>query len=230
MTNLEKQKVGFLLIDKPKGITSHDVVDYLREKIGLKKIGHAGTLDPIATGLLIVGVGREATRQLSFFLKMDKEYIGEIKLGGISDTYDREGKIKKKKIIEIPSRERVEKIVRGFVGKIKQTPPIFSAKKFKGKKLYTLARKGEKIKPAQVLVEIYNISILDYNWPSLRIKVKCSSGTYIRSLAHDIGKKLGTGGYLEKLCRTKIGRFKLENAKKLNEITSRNWQKFLFSL
>ena len=230
MKNEGKQKIGFLLVDKPKNITSHDVVDYLRRITKIKKIGHAGTLDPAASGLLILGIGREKTKKLSFFLKMKKEYIGKVELGAVSDTYDREGKIEKKKITEIPSRKKVEKVVKKFLGKIKQIPPIFSAKKIKGKKLYERARTGERIKPTPAEIEIYNISILNYQWPCLKIKIRCSSGTYIRSLANDVGEKLGTGGYLKELCRTKIGKFRLKEAKKLKEITTENWQKFLYGL
>lgn len=226
--NTEKENTGFLLVEKPEGISSHDVIDYLRKVTEIKKIGHAGTLDPIATGLLIVGVGREATKQISRFLKMDKEYEAVIRLGAVSDTFDREGKIEQKAISEIPSRERIEKAVKNFIGRHKQTPPVFSAKKIKGKKLYELARKGEKPTPRPVEVEIYDIQILNYKWPLLEIKVHCSSGTYIRSLAYDIGEKLGVGGYLENLTRTRIGNFKLEKAKDLKEITSDNWQKLLF--
>jgi len=206
-----------LLIDKPKGISSFDVIRILRKKLKIKKMGHAGTLDPLATGLLIIGVGK-GTKKLSQFLKLDKEYVAKIKLGAVSDTYDKEGKIKEIKIEKVPEKIKVEKVVESFVGEISQTPPLYSAKKIKGKRAYQLARRGIEVKLKPKKVKIYKIEILDYKFPYLKIKVNCSSGTYIRSLAADIGKKLKCGGYLEELKRTKIGKFSLKDAKKLNEI------------
>jgi len=223
-------KSGFLLIDKPKGMTSHDVVDYLRKVTKIRKIGHAGTLDPIATGLLILGIGREATKRLGEFQKLDKEYIAKIRLGVKSDTFDKEGKIEEIKVEKIPKREEIEEVLKSFLGEILQTPPSYSAKKIKGKKAYELARKGIKLELLPVKVKIYQIEILNYSFPYLEIKVSCSSGTYIRSLANDIGEKLKVGGIVEKLRRTKIGNFKVENAKKLSQISSENWQNFLFEV
>lgn len=224
-----KEGVGFLLIDKPKGITSNDVVDFLKKILKVRKIGHSGTLDPLATGLLILGISREATKKLSFFQKMKKEYEAKIRLGAISTTFDAEGEITFCKVKEIPERKKIEKVLKGFLGKIRQIPPPFSAKKIGGKKAYELARKGIFPKLKEIEVEIYDIELLKYKWPILEIKVKCSSGTYVRTLAHDIGQKLGTGGYIEELRRTKIGKFSVEKAKKLSEISSENWQKFLFT-
>jgi len=223
-------KSGFLLVDKPEGMTSHDVVDYLRKITKIKKIGHAGTLDPIATGLLILGIGREATKKLSEFQKLDKEYIAKIKLGVKSDTFDKEGKIEKVQFEKIPKREEIEEVLKSFCGEILQTPPPYSAKKIKGKKAYELARKGMKTELLPVKVKIYQIEILNYSFPYLEIKVHCSSGTYIRSLANDIGEKLKVGGLIEELRRTKIGNFKVENAQKLSQIHSENWQNFLFEV
>jgi len=223
-------KSGFLLVDKSEGMTSHDVVDHLRRITKIKKIGHAGTLDPIATGLLILGIGREATKKLSEFQKLDKEYIAKIKLGVKSDTFDKEGKIEKVLFEKIPKREEIEKVLKDFCGEILQTPPPYSAKKIKGKKAYELARKGLKVELSPVKVKIYQIEILNYFFPYLEIKVSCSSGTYIRSLANDIGEKLKVGGLIEELRRTKIGNFKVENAQKLSQINSENWQNFLFEV
>jgi len=218
---------GFILIKKPSGITSHDVVDKLREITKIKKIGHAGTLDPFAKGLLILGIGRQFTKKLSNFQKEDKEYIATLRLGAESDTFDREGKIVERKVEKIPEIKEIEKVLKSFLGEILQVPPIFSAKKIKGKKLYELARKGIKIEPKPQKVKIYEISILEYKFPHLKIKVKCSSGTYIRSLANDIGKKLGCGAYLEELIRTNIGEFSIENAVELSKLNSQNWKDFL---
>jgi tRNA pseudouridine55 synthase len=225
-----KSEGGFILINKPAGITSHDVVDKLREITKIKKIGHAGTLDPFATGLLILGIGREFTKKLSIFQKKDKEYIATLRLGAESDTFDKEGKIVEKKVEKIPERKEIEEVLKSFFGEIEQIPPAFSAKKIKGKKLYELARKGIKVEPKPQKVKIYEISILEYNFPYLKIKVKCSSGTYIRSLANDIGKKLGCGAYVEDLIRTKIGEFSIENAVELSKLTPQNWKSFLFKV
>jgi len=220
-------KEGFIFVNKPPGITSHDVVDKLREITGIKKIGHAGTLDPFAQGLLIVGIGREFTKKLSIFQNKDKEYVATLKLGAESDTFDRCGKIIERKVEKIPTKNAVEKILKSFLGEIEQIPPIFSAKKIKGKKLYELARKGIKIQPKPQKVKIYKISLLKYQFPYLKIKVKCTSGTYVRSLANDIGRKLGCGAYLEDLIRTKIGEISLEKAVELSKLNSQNWQDFL---
>jgi tRNA pseudouridine55 synthase len=221
---------GFILINKPAGITSHDVVDKLREITKIRRIGHSGTLDPFATGLLILGIGREFTKNLSIFQKKDKEYIATLKLGAESDTFDREGNIVEKKIEKIPERKEIEEVLKSFLGEIEQIPPAFSAKKIKGKKLYELARKGIKVKPKPQKVKIYEISILEYKFPHLKIKVKCSSGTYIRSLANDIGKKLGCGAFVEELIRTKIGEFSLKSAVELSKLTPQNWKSFLINL
>jgi len=223
-------KGGFILINKPSGITSHDVVDRLREITKIKRIGHSGTLDPFATGLLILGIGREFTKKLSIFQKKDKEYIATLRLGAESDTFDRDGKIVERKVEKIPERKEIEEVLKNFLGEIEQIPPAFSAKKIKGKKLYELARKGIKVEPKPQKVKIYEISILEYKFPYVKIKVKCSSGTYIRSLANDIGKKLGCGAYVEELIRTKIGEFSLENAVELSKLTPQNWKSFRINL
>ena len=225
-----KSKTGFILINKPSGITSHDVVDYLRKITGIKKIGHSGTLDPLATGLLILGIGRGATKLLYKFLNEKKEYIAKIRLGAISTTYDREGEIVFKENVKIPTAEEVKKILKKFCGKIEQIPPYFSAKKIKGKKMYELARKGKEVELKPIRVEIHKISFLKYKWPFLEIKVNCSSGTYIRSLANDIGKELDCGGYIEELTRIRIGKFCLDEAVGLYELNSQNWEKFLIDI
>lgn len=225
---MEKNISGFILIDKPQGMSSHDVVLKMRQITQIEKIGHSGTLDPLATGLLILGIGKNATKNLSKFQKLDKEYIAKIKLGALSNTFDKEGKIKEIKVKKIPEKEDIEKILKNFLGKINQIPPPFSAKKIKGKKAYELARKNIKIKPEPIEIEIYELELLNYFWPYLEIKVHCSSGTYIRTLAQDIGEKLGCGGYLEELRRLKIGKFSVEKAVKIDKITQENWPQFLF--
>jgi tRNA pseudouridine55 synthase len=205
-------------------------VDKLREITKIRRIGHSGTLDPFATGLLILGISREFTKNLSIFQKKDKEYIATLRLGAESDTFDREGNIVEKKVEEIPERKEIEEVLKSFLGEIEQIPPAFSAKKIKGKKLYESARKGIKVKSKPQKVKIYEISILEYKFPHLKIKVKCSSGTYIRCLANDIGKKLGCGAYVDELIRTKIGEFSIENAVELSKLTPQNWKSFLINL
>lgn len=216
---------NFLLINKPKDWTSHDVVGYLRKEYPKKtKVGHAGTLDPFATGLLIVGVGREATKRLDEFKNMPKIYIATLRLGATSTTFDPEGEITitnhnthnttqdDDTNFDEPTKKEIENILNSFIGKQQQIPPMFSAKKVGGQKLYDLARKGIEIERQPCEIEIYDIKLLDYNYPSLKIEVSCSTGTYIRTLAHDIGQKLGCGAYCEELERTRIGEYKLEDA------------------
>lgn len=235
----------FLLINKPEGWTSFDAVNYIRKQIKqspiykLKtknskiKVGHAGTLDPFATGLLIIGVGREDTKKLDEFKNLPKTYIATLKLGFISDTFDKTGIISnfqlstfnKFSIIKLlkkqssqSSSQQVNKVLNKFIGKQKQLPPMFSAKKIKGQKLYDLARKGMIIKRKKCKIEIYNIELLEYNYPKLKIKIDCSSGTYVRTLANDIGKKLKVGAYCEELIRTKIGKYSLAQAQDIKNV------------
>ena len=194
------------------------MVAFARKRLKEKTIGHAGTLDPLATGLLIVGVGRESTKRLDEFKNLPKTYIAAIHLGAISDTYDKMGVIKINENAKQISEEKIHEIINSFKGKQLQIPPMFSAKKVGGKKLYDLARRGIEIERKPCEIEIYDISILDYTWPILKIEVKCSTGTYIRSLANDIGAKLGVDAYCEELTRTAIGEYTLEQAKNINEI------------
>lgn len=198
---------GILPVNKPQGKTSFSLIRSLRRLTGIKKIGHAGTLDPFATGVMVILVGKNYTRYCDTFLMCDKEYIGQVHLGVTTDTYDCDGKVvaRSKKI---PSLAEVEEIVRHFQGQIEQVPPMFSAKKVKGKKLYELAREGIEIErtPATIHVET---TILDYNYPLLSLRITCSKGTYIRSIAHEIGEMLGCGAHLSQLQRTRSGSFTL---------------------
>ncbi|MFH1412444.1 MAG: tRNA pseudouridine(55) synthase TruB [bacterium] len=220
---------GFILINKHSGPTSHDVVDELRKITDIKKIGHAGTLDPLASGLMILGISREATRKIDQFVKLDKEYVADIKLGAQTDTYDREGQIIKNDFKAILEKE-IKKVLKKFLGKQKQLPPMYSAKKIKGKKLYELARQGKEVERKPHNIEIYKIKLISYSWPELKIIINCSSGTYIRSLAHDIGQKLGCHAYLQELQRTKIGLFSLKQAVELNELNKKNYIKHLINI
>lgn len=210
---------GILLIDKPSGMTSHDVVNRVRRILHERRVGHAGTLDPFAIGLLIIGVGK-ATKKLSTFAGSDKEYEAELILGATSDTFDREGKIS-----VIPANDRTRNDIDGvldrFRGGYEQRAPIFSAKKIKGRKLYELARRGratEEMRPIKH-VSINELRVMRYAWPVLTLKIECSSGTYIRSLADDIGRALGCGAYVNALRRTKIGDLRVEQAIRLENLT-----------
>lgn len=198
-------KVGILLVDKPQARTSFSLIRSLRKLTGIKKIGHAGTLDPFATGVMVMLIGKQYTTLSDKLIMNDKEYIAEVSLGVSTDTYDCDGKIvassKKKPLIA-----EIEQAIAQFQGTIEQIPPMFSAKKVKGKKLYELARKGEVIERKPALITL-TTTILDYQYPYLRLHISCSKGTYIRSIAHELGTKLGCGAHLSQLQRTKSGTF-----------------------
>ena len=217
---------GLLVVDKTEGPTSHDIVYRARRILRTKRIGHTGTLDPFASGLLLLCIGR-GTRLSRFFQSEDKKYRGTISFGQATDTYDRTGKPASEKQAVALCEETVRSIFDEFTGEISLLPPMYSAKKVGGKKLYELARKGEEIEREPNKIIIHQIELLNYNWPTLEIRTVCSSGTYIRSLAHDIGQSLGTGAYLEKLKRTKIGEHKLKDAIDLDKIDQTNWQNLI---
>ncbi len=193
---------------KPIGPTSHDMINKVRKITGIKKVGHAGTLDPLAEGVLVVGIGRSATRKLASIVAKEKEYLAYIKLGATTDTYDREGKLSPCSITTKPSIEDVTRVLNeSFTGQIKQIPPPFSAIKVKGKPAYLKARKGEKLalKPRDALIK--NIEIINFKWPDLTLRVITGPGVYIRSLAYDLGEELQTGGYLHGLKRIRVGQY-----------------------
>jgi tRNA pseudouridine55 synthase len=205
---------------KPKGLTSFQVIKEIRKLTGIKKVGHAGTLDPLAEGILVVGVGRSATRKLGEISSKEKEYLVKIKLGFFSETDDNEGEKKPVELKEIPERQQVLEALESFVGLIHQIPPKFSAVKVKGKRAYKLARKGKhfELKPRKALIK--EIKLLSYSFPFLELKVVTGKGVYIRALARDIGKKLGTGAFVTELKRTRVGNFSLQKSIKLNELPS----------
>jgi len=217
---------GILIINKPAGPTSHDIVDKIRRITKVKKVGHAGTLDPFAKGVLIILINK-ATKAQQKFMILHKTYTAIIFLGAVSNTYDKTGNISVLNNTPPIKRNAIKKILKNFTGEIKQIPPAFSAIKINGKRAYELARKGIKLKLKPRKIKIYNIKLLKYNWPYLEIKIKCSKGTYIRSLANDIGKKLGCGAYLKELTRNKIGKFNLKKAINLDKITKDNWQNYI---
>ena len=200
---------GILLVNKEAGITAFYLIKILRKKSGIQKIGHAGTLDPFATGVMVLLVGRPYTKIADQFIQNDKEYSATIQLGIATNTYDSEGSIISQST-HIPSLDEIKKCIEEFQGEQKQTPPMFSAKKVNGEKLYDLARRGIEIPREPVSVNI-NIELIDYTYPHLKIHVRSSKGTYIRSLAHDMGEKLGCYGYLTELIRTRSGNFHLKD-------------------
>lgn len=210
---------GILLVDKPSGWTSHDVVakirSLLKQQIGQKiKVGHTGTLDPFATGLLVLVVG-SYTKRAQEFSKLDKTYEAELTLGSTSSTGDIEGEITPKSTRQ-PSEAEVKAVLNKFVGEITQTPPAFSAIKVDGQRAYKLARAGKEVKIEPRKVKIYSIKNVRYEYPKMSFETEVSSGTYIRSLAEDVGQALGSGAYLSALRRTKVGHFIINDALKLD--------------
>lgn len=214
--------LGFLLIDKPKGISSFDCIRKLRKLFNMRCMGFVGTLDPLATGLLLFGLG-EATKLIPYLEGTDKTYETGVHFGATSNTYDGEGKIVDFPAPREPSRRQIEEILEEeFLGEREQVPPQFSAIQIDGKRAYAMARKNETIELKPRKVSFYDIALKSYKWPSARFVVRCGSGTYIRSFAHDLGQKLGCGGYIEELRRTKIGPYSVKNAVKLDDLTSKN--------
>ena len=214
---------GIIVVNKEKGCTSHDLVSKVK-KIVKEKVGHTGTLDPLATGVLPLLIGK-GTLCSKYLINHNKEYIAVLKLGISTDTMDVEGKVLKEKEVDsnILEKSNVEKILSAFIGKQTQEPPIYSAIKVKGKKLYEYARKGESVEIPKREIEIYNIELLGINKleNEIEFKVKCSKGTYIRSLCSDLAKKLGTIGYMKDLKRLKVGEFRIENSITIYEKTTK---------
>ncbi len=211
---------GILVVDKPFGITSHDVVGRVRRMARQKRVGHAGTLDPMATGVLLVCLGR-ATRVAEYLSGSDKTYRAVIRLGVETDTYDAEGRVTATRPVTIGEADLRDMLVR-FTGEIDQVPPMYSALKRDGQPLYKLARKGIDVERAARRVTIYNIALCAFEGPAAAIHVRCSTGTYIRSLAHDIGAALGCGAHLTELTRLASGSFTLDEAVKLEDLGSQD--------
>ena len=197
---------GFIALDKPRGPTSHAIIQDLKKRFRLPKIGHAGTLDPMATGLLLLCIG-EATKFSRFLIEADKAYVAELVLGESTDTYDADGQITEKKSIKGITNDSVERALSEFRGTILQKPPMFSAKKIKGKRLYEFARQGKEIEREELPVNIYKNKLLGREGSRMSLEIECSKGTYIRSIAHELGKSLGCGAHLGRLRRTKVGKF-----------------------
>lgn len=215
---------GFLLVDKPLGPTSHDIVAIARKFLSERSIGHIGTLDPAASGLMVLGVGSKALKVIELFSGLSKEYVAEITLGKVSTTYDCDGVLETVELKpgwQMPDEIGVRRMLEErFVGTVSQKPPAHSAVHIDGQRAYDLARQGKivEMQPRQVTID--ECTIMSYNYPNLTLKVRCGSGTYIRSLAHDLGEALRCGAYLSGLRRTKVGDWKVEDAVQTDAI---NW-------
>jgi len=227
----KSQVTGVLCIDKPSGITSHDVVSAVRKLSHQRRVGHAGTLDPMATGVLLVCLG-QATRISEYLVEGTKAYRAWIHLGQETNTWDAEGEVVETLPVPALTRADIEAACRAFRGEIDQEPPMFSAIKQGGKPLYKLARQGVKVERPLRQVQIHELDILSWDSPILVLDVVCSKGTYIRSLAHELGRALGTVGHLEKLVRTRVGNFDLDGAISLKQLQEAEdtWTDQLYSM
>ena len=214
-THLDKD---IFAVYKEAGMTSHDVVNRVRRCTGQRKVGHAGTLDPCATGVLVVGVGRPATRRLGHIVEHEKEYVTRVTLGWRSTTDDRDGEKQPVGVSEIPSYQRVGEALAGFEGAIAQRPPAFSAIKIGGRAAYKLARAKQSVELPSRQVQAKEIELLAYTWPFVDIRLVTGPGFYVRSLARDLGEVLGTGGYVEELERTRVGSYTRDDAIRLDEL------------
>ncbi len=221
---------GVLVVDKPVGLTSHDVVQIIRRGTGIRRAGHTGTLDPRASGVLVVLVG-PAVRLSEYVSASDKRYQATVRLGASTDTYDAEGTILSTRSVEDVTEETFNEILQTFTGEIIQVPPPYSAVKVKGRKAYEMAREGEEVILEPRTINVYSLEILEWSPPEVVIDVYCSSGTYVRSLANDLGKSLGTGAHLVGLRRTKSGRFTLRDAVPLRRLqdsfNAGEWYRYL---
>lgn len=209
---------GILLIDKPSGITSHDVVDDVRKKLGMRRVGHGGTLDPLATGVLIVLVGK-ATKLFDTLMGMDKGYLATMRLGAKTTSGDADGDIVENKDYSAVNQELVEKVAAEFVGELMQVPPMYSALRYEGKRLYEYAREGIQLDIPARPITIYDNQIKKCDFPDIEFYTRVSKGTYIRKIAEDMGEALGTYAYITALRRTEIGPFMLENCIQLDEVS-----------
>lgn len=220
---------GVLVVDKPVGLTSHDVVQVIRKGTGIRRAGHTGTLDPRASGVLVILIG-PAVRLSEYVSASDKRYQAIIRLGASTDTYDADGRVTSQAPVNI-TEEQFEVALQQFVGEIEQVPPPYSAVKVKGRKAYEMAREGEEVDLEPRKIQVYNLELLEWAPPEAVIDVYCSSGTYVRSLAHDLGNVLGCGAHLIGLRRTKSGRFTLRDAVPLRRLREAfdagNWYQYL---
>ncbi len=209
---------GIMLIDKPTGMTSHDVVDFLRQQLKIRRVGHTGILDPNATGLMLMLIGK-GTKFSSFLTNLPKQYVAKIIFGATTDTFDAEGKILSRAEPGNLKKADFEKKLQDFVGEIEQIVPPFSAAKKNGVPLYKLARMGKTMTPRHKMVRIDNIEIVEFDWPEVTLDISCSTGTYVRSIAQQMGERLGCGGYLKNLRRLKVGQFHVSAALTPEEVS-----------
>lgn len=216
---------GIINVYKPVGMTSHDVVNKIRRIVGTKKVGHTGTLDPDAEGVLPICINR-GTKVADMLTVSDKRYTAEFKLGIITDTLDIGGTVLEERSVNVTKQQIID-VIKSFVGVIEQVPPMYSAIKVDGRKLCDLARKGIEVERKSRTVEIYEINIIDVKDDAFTIDVKCSKGTYIRTLGNDIGEKLGCGAVMTKLVRTQSSIFKIEDSVKLEDLTFENYSSFV---
>lgn len=221
---LTDDQAKVFLIDKPKGVNSFKAVSVLRKVLGIKKVGFAGTLDPLASGLLILATS-SATKLLDLFHTLPKEYEAEITFGQTSDTYDLEGEIVVNNKAKEFDEKYLDKVLKKFVGQYKQQAPLYSAKKVRGQKLHKLARQGKSVTPPSKEITVYSLDVKSFSYPKLVLNVKCSAGTYIRSLAYDLGQITEQGALLSNLRRTAIGKFKVKDALDLNEVNKNTLSK-----
>jgi tRNA pseudouridine55 synthase len=221
---------GVLVVDKPVGMTSHDVVQAIRNGTGLRRAGHTGTLDPRASGVLVILVG-PAVRLSEYVSASDKRYQAIIRLGSTTDTFDADGRFTRTDTPVNVTEEEFETVLKTFEGEIEQTPPPYSAVKVQGRKAYDMARQGEEVDLAPRKIQVHHLEVLEWAPPEVVVDVHCSSGTYVRSLANDLGEKLGCGAYLVGLRRTKSGRFSLRDAVPLRKLQESfhagNWYQYL---
>ena len=208
--------IGLLLVDKPAGMTSHDVVDHIRKAAHIRRVGHTGTLDPGATGLLILCVGK-ATRLSEHLTRMDKTYEGVMRLGVTTDSYDLDGKVVEENAVPALDAGQIQTVCNDFVGQIDQIPPMVSAVKVGGERLYKKARKGETVDRPARQVTVFEFSVSNYAPPEAQVRVRCTSGTYVRGLCHDVGQRLGCGAALAQLRRTAVGPHRVEDAAAVQE-------------
>jgi tRNA pseudouridine55 synthase len=217
MMGAQKELDGVLLVDKPTEHTSHDVIARLRGKLRMRKIGHAGTLDPMATGLLVVLVGR-ATRVSQYIISLDKEYEGTIEFGKVTDSQDADGEVMETRPVPPMTEEQVRAAMQGFLGDQYQTPPMFSAIKVGGVPLYKKARKGEEVEREPRFIRVMSWDLTGLSLPHADFRLRCTKGTYVRTLAHDLGAKLGCGAHLRALRRTATDRFSVADALTMDQI------------
>ncbi len=208
---------GALLVDKPTGLTSHDVVARIRHHFKLKKVGHGGTLDPMATGLLILLLGR-GTKTSDLLINSDKTYEGTLRLGEVTDSQDSDGEITERRDTDLVTREHIEAEMKKLEGDLMQTPPMLSAIKKDGVPLYKLARKGQVVERKPRLVHLFDFQLVDYKEPNAEFRLRCTKGTYVRTLCADVGDALGCGGHLARLRRTESGRFHVDDAAPLADL------------